>query len=188
MKRHLNCFRNSKNNFLLHFDAFLTLIFSLEKWPFWGVLAFFRPKSPKSEKVQFSSAWKRCNFSFFSLENFFFKKFRRFRIFLHTFWVSKSKNSKIQRGCRGVEILSLARFVATDSICTQTAHLKISHNSKFSKFAQKRHIFGCYSRCVLRVPIPFWGHFWYSFRKSINWKKILAKKKISWFWPFSALF
>ena len=116
MKRHLNCFRNSKNNFLLHFDAFLTLIFSLEKWAFWVFLAFFRPKSPKSEKVQFSSAWKRCNFSFFSLENFFFRKFRRFRIFLHTFWVSKSKNSKIQRGCRGrVKILSLVRFVATDS-------------------------------------------------------------------------
>ena len=96
MKNHLRLFRNTKNKFIMHFDAFLTLIFLLEKWAFLGFFAFFGPKSPKIGKTQFSSAWKRCNFHFLRLK-FFFKKFRHFRTVLHIFWFSNSKNSKIQR-------------------------------------------------------------------------------------------
>ena len=74
------------------------------------------------------------------------------------------------------------------SICTQTAHLKFSHNWKVSKISQKVPIFGCHSRCTLWAPIPFWGHFWDFFRKGINWKKILAKKNCLDFGPFLPYF
>ena len=56
MKKHLSSFGNSKNSFTMHFDAFLILIFSLEKWAFLGFSPFLGPKSPKIKNLEFSSA------------------------------------------------------------------------------------------------------------------------------------
>ncbi len=56
MKSHLRLFRNTKNKFIMHFDAFFILIFSLEKWAFLRFSPFFQQKLPKIKIAHFSSA------------------------------------------------------------------------------------------------------------------------------------
>ena len=73
MKSHLRLFRNTKNKFIMHFDAFFILIFSLEKWAFLGFLDFFRQNRQISKSCIFQALEKGAIFHFKRLKIFFRK-------------------------------------------------------------------------------------------------------------------